>query len=75
VSRVCEEFGCLPSQARAEMDQDADGLLWRVIEARRYERAKAVVEEGQAAGKAEHELPRSIWVRRVIDNQFVCATR
>jgi hypothetical protein len=40
VSRVCEEFQCVPSVALAELDRD-EALVWAVLEARGYARAKA----------------------------------
>lgn len=36
VSRICEEFGCLPSEAERERERTPAGLLDRVIEARRF---------------------------------------
>jgi hypothetical protein len=42
VSRVCEEFQCLPSAAEQEMRRQPVGWIEEVIEARHYAKAKAI---------------------------------
>lgn len=42
VSRVCEEFGCLPSQALRELDRDPE-LVFDVIEMRGYAATRQAV--------------------------------
>lgn len=58
VARVCEEFGCLPSEAVAELYDGPTQLVLDVIELRAYAGAKAVVEQGG-------ELPDTPIVRQV----------
>lgn len=38
VSQVCEEFGCLPSEAVDELDHDPDGLTFDVLFLRSFKR-------------------------------------
>jgi hypothetical protein len=40
ISRVCEEFHCLPSEAIEAIEDDVGGLLFTIIELRSYARAK-----------------------------------
>lgn len=44
ISRICEEFHCLPSDAEKE---DAD-TVFNIIELRSYARAKSVTEQPEA---------------------------
>lgn len=76
MSRVCEEFGCLPSQALAEIEEGPTQLLLDVMELRAYAQAKRAVDETYEAGKRAAvrggdmpELPDSPMVRRVIEIQ------
>lgn len=63
VSRVCEEFGCLPSHAVRELeDGDAD-LVFTILEMRAYARTKEMVD--RAERKAD--LPNTAAVRRVLE--------
>lgn len=39
ISRVCEEFHCLPSDAQRELDQDT-GLVWTILRLRSLAAAK-----------------------------------
>lgn len=50
VSRVCEEFGCVPSVALREIEQFPDGLLEDVMEARAFMSAKARVDAAEKKG-------------------------
>lgn len=47
ISRVCEEFGCLPSEALREIEEGPAGLVWRVIELRDFARAVRAVEDAE----------------------------
>ena len=60
VSRVCEEFGCLPSQAVRELYEGPSQLVLDIMELRAYVAAKAVVEQGG-------DLPATPMVRRVME--------
>ncbi len=44
VSRICEEFGCLPSAALMELEHDA-ALVADIIELRAFARSKTRVDE------------------------------
>lgn len=50
VSRVCEEFGCLPSDAVRELMDDPAGLALDVMELRAYARAKEALDSAKKAG-------------------------
>jgi len=47
VSRLCEEFGCLPSQAVIEWEAAPAGLLEDICEMRAYARARAAYQQAQ----------------------------
>ena len=49
VSRICEEFSCVPSEAIREMGRWPDGFLERVIEARTYIATKAQIDAAKTA--------------------------
>jgi len=53
ISRICEEFHCLPSQAIREWDDDAYGLALDVIELRGYARAKRAWDDATDAQDAD----------------------
>tara|TARA_B100000949_G_scaffold4534_2_gene3937 strand:+ start:7549 stop:7806 length:258 start_codon:yes stop_codon:yes gene_type:complete len=40
VSRICEEFGCLPSEAVSEMEKDVRKHLFQIMQMRCYAAAK-----------------------------------
>ena len=61
VSRVCEEFKCLPSQAVEELMNDPSHLALDIMEIRSYARAKEILDN---AKKAE-EVPKSKAIDRV----------
>lgn len=61
VSRLCEEFNCLPSAAVRELEEGIPGLAYDVMELRAYARAKAALD---AAEKPE-DVPTSPMVARV----------
>jgi hypothetical protein len=54
LSRVCEEFRCVPSVALEELENDVDGLVFKIIGLRAYARAKGEYE----AGLKEKDLSR-----------------
>lgn len=47
ISRICEEFTCLPSHAVRELDHGDVDLLITVMEMRAYARAKQELESAQ----------------------------
>lgn len=40
ISRVCEEFHCLPAEAIDAIENDIGGLIFTIIELRSYAKAK-----------------------------------
>ena len=78
ISRICEEFGCLPSQAVEELYEGPTQLVLDIIEIRAYAQAKRTVEQVYEAAKARAEkgqdmggldLPASPMVQRVVEIQ------
>lgn len=63
VSRLCEEFGCLPSQAQEELEDGDLGLLVTILEMRTYARAKAMVDQAER----QADLPMTAAIRRVFE--------
>ncbi len=55
VSRICDEFGCLPSVAIREMEETPAGLLWTILDMRAYARAKADIDRAKEDDSAEIE--------------------
>lgn len=48
MSIVCEQFGCLPSQALREItEDDPSGLLWAVLDCRGYRQARDDVQRSR----------------------------
>jgi hypothetical protein len=54
VSRICEEFSCLPSQALRELDTDPERLALMIPDLRAYAAAKRAFDA--ARGKADASL-------------------
>lgn len=46
ISRVCEEFGCLPVDAIEALESDVDGLIFKILSLRSYAKAKQMFDEG-----------------------------
>ena len=61
VSRVCEEFNCLPSQAIREIMTDPSQMAFDIIELRSYARAKEILDNAKDA----KEIPDSPAIDRV----------
>lgn len=55
ISRLCEEFHCLPSQALAEWRQAPCGVLEQILEARAFAAAKHVVD----GAKRKMDIPQT----------------
>lgn len=63
IGRICEEFGCLPSQAVHEIEEmDAD-LVFAIIDMRSYAHAKATVD----SAKKHSDLKMTPAIRRVFE--------
>jgi hypothetical protein len=61
ISEICREFGCLPSEAEAELARDEardEPLLGDILDLRQFAEAKRAFEEAQRDGKTfEHLSP------------------
>jgi len=64
ISRVCEEFHCLPSQAEAELD-NPDSIALEIIQLRAYAKTKAQIDRA----KSEDDMPDGPMVDLVFDIQ------
>ncbi len=65
ISRVCEEFHCLPSQAIEEMEAAPLNLVFDIIALRAYAETKHRID----TAKSDSDLPRSALVDTVIEIQ------
>ena len=63
ISRVCEEFGCLPSAAVRELMDDRDHLALDIMESRAYVRTKEAV----ARARTEADMPDGPMVEQVFE--------
>lgn len=57
ISRVCEEFGCLPSQAIRELERNED-LVFEIIELRAYASTKQACDQADANGVEAKDFPK-----------------
>ena len=62
ISRVCEEFGCLPSAAEAELNRQPVGWLEEIIEARRYAETKRAFD----GAKDKRDVPLTLPLYAVV---------
>ena len=74
VSRVCDEFGCVPSVAERELDQHAE-LVFDILEYRAFARASeawraAARRTDDAAVQDRARLLNDRWVKRVVEAEF-----
>lgn len=69
ISRLCEEFHCLPSAALAEWQRAPDGLLEEIVEARAFAAAKGVVDRA----KDKMEIPDTPMTALVQEIEFALA--
>lgn len=67
ISRVCEEFQCLPSEAERELRRQPVGWIEEVIEARHYAKAKEVYD--RAPNKAD-VVKNDPLLRLVEENEY-----
>lgn len=56
ISRICEEFGCLPSQAVRELGDHDATLVFDILDMRAYVRAKQTVDAAQSAADVKPTL-------------------
>lgn len=64
MSRICEEFGCLPSEALRELEDDPQRLVLDVMELRAYARAKAALDNAKEPG----DMPTGLMAEIVAEN-------
>lgn len=53
---ICEEFGCLPSEAVRELEEDPERLVLTILQLRSYQRTMAEFDRLLAGDK--HAAPR-----------------
>lgn len=72
ISRLCEEFGCLPSQAMREWLTAPDGLLEEIVEMRAYVKARRNYEtaQGMDDGPAKRKVLADPLVQMVMAHEF-----
>lgn len=66
VSRVCEEFGCLPSEAVHELEECDAVLVLDILELRAFVRAKDQLEMAQQTGQEVIDTPMVRQVREIM---------
>jgi len=47
ISRVCDEFGCLPDAAREALDADLNGSIFQIIDMRGLASAKSRIDNAE----------------------------
>lgn len=65
VSRVCEEFGCLPSAAVREIKDDPNGTAMEIMRLRHYARTKELLDNA----KTSADIPKGVDVSQVMEIQ------
>ena len=70
LSRICEEFGCLPSEAERELRRQPVGWLEEIIEARHYAKAKSVYDKAENKSAVTKDDPL---MRLVEENEYAHA--
>ena len=65
ISRTCEEFHCLPHQARHELDDDGDHLVEDILIMRSYARAKDIVDRAKSA----QDIPDTAMTDLVLEHE------
>lgn len=74
VSRLCEEFGCVPSVAMAEIRRVPAGLLEDIVELRAYARAKQAYDAAETAEARDRLVQTSALADLVEDIEFTIQT-
>jgi len=63
VSRVCDEFGCLPSAAYRELMNDPSGMALDIMRLRNYARSKDILDHAKSA----KDIPDGADVKQVME--------
>jgi hypothetical protein len=71
VSRICEEFHCLPTAALTELLDDPAGMAIEILELRAYARAKESLDNA----KSKNDVPDSPMIDMVMEIQADLAKR
>jgi hypothetical protein len=77
ISRICEEFGCLPSQAERELITDPSRAVITIMEMRSFARAKEQIDrhskerQGSAPTGPSVELVHSIQYEVVMQDREI----
>ena len=66
VSRVCEEFGCLPAEAVDALENDPEHLILDIMLLRGFARTK----EAYDNAKRKIDLPQSPMLERLLEIEF-----
>lgn len=69
IGRLCEEFGCLPSEAMREIERVPFGFLGDIVLYRDYAKAKALY-DGATTAEARKRLPESPLIDLVQEIEF-----
>jgi hypothetical protein len=70
VSRVCQEFQCLPSAAKRELEDDPERMAEQILSIRAYAETKRVYDEHSQRGDQAGELPQLPLMALVVRNEF-----
>lgn len=71
MSVVCEAFGCLPSHARRELEDEDAELVFTILELRGYANAKAHVD----AATKQSDLKMTPAIQRVFEIELAATTQ
>lgn len=69
ISRVCEEFSCLPLEAIEALEHDYNRLIFRIMKLRSYAGAKREYEAGQKETDTERR-PQGPHIEEVREIEF-----
>ena len=70
MSRVCEEFGCLPSAAKRELEDDPERMAEEILSIRAYAATKRAYDDHCDRGDKAGELPQLPLMALVLRNDF-----
>lgn len=69
MSRLCEEFGCLPTRALWELEHDPDQMAIQILELRGYAAAKRDYEAAKDGTEYADAVKRNPMVQTVRDTE------
>lgn len=68
ISRVCEEFHCLPSEAARELDR-CEALVFAVLEMRTYAQTKQAIDDAEASD-GQRDAPKGPMADMVYEIEY-----